>query len=157
MKYRMTLINCSKSAVGILCFGLLIFSSVSSYAATACGDLSGCDRKICEKKMALMSAKQYGDVKKIDALQQSLVYVIQDCAAGNYGNTGDQYQREKQKIVAEYKDDMQEALEEYSEDLAEAKKDGKEAKMIRAKRKYDVKVNNISAKLEEKLKRLDSR
>ncbi|WP_157810331.1 DUF1090 family protein [Vibrio sp. HA2012] len=132
---------------------LLSGSTLAAHATSSCAGLSGCNRNICEKEYELEKAKEYGDVGKILGLQNSLVHLKDSCAQ-NPGLAQEEYQEELEELNDEYKEDLDDALDEYEDDLAEAKSDGKTTKILRAKEKYDLKIQEITAEYERKLKQL---
>jgi len=134
---------------------LLSGSTIAAHATSSLG-LIGCDRKICEKEYELKKAKQYGDVKKILGLQNSLVHIEDQCAQGSKLNR-EEYSDDLHELKSEYKDDLDDTFDEYRDDLKEAKSEGKSDKVRRAKEKYELKVERVTTEYNHKLELLQAK
>jgi hypothetical protein len=129
---------------------LLFGNTIVVQASTDCVVLTGCDSKICEKENELEKANEYGDITKILALKNSLVYIKNSCAQ-NPDISLDKYEGKLSELKEEYKEDLDDAFDEYEDDLAEAKSEGKPEKIQRAKEKYEQKVKKVTGEYENKL------
>ncbi len=129
-------------------------TSIIAQASESCTDLTGCERKICEKENELGKAKEYGDVGKILGLQNSLVHLKDSCAQ-NPNISIEKYEGKVAELKDEYREDLDDALDEYEDDLADAKSEGKLEKIEIAKDKYEQKVQKITNEYESKLRLLE--
>lgn len=144
-------LNVSPRLLTCVLTGVLLFvNSIVAQASTDSVVLTGCDREISEKENELEKAKEYGDVTKILALQNSLVHIKNSCAR-NPDISLDKYEGKLSELEEEYKEDLDDAFDEYEDDLAEAKSEGKPEKIQRAKDKYDQKVKKVTDEYKSKL------
>lgn len=128
-------------------------STLAATATSQCINISGCERKICEKQKELDKAKEYNDIAKIIGLQNSIVHLQESCAL-DPNHADKKYAGKMEELKEEYKQDLEDALEEYQDDLAEAKSEGKENKILLAKEKYEAKLSRLEDEYNAKVQQL---
>ena len=113
-------------------FALFIVFPTEGLATTDCGQLKGCQAKICHLEQQIEMAKQHNNDKKLSGLKTALQEVRDHC-------TDDSLKEKIQEDISK----VQEDIEEYRKDLNEAKADSKSDKIS----KYQIKISEKESDL----------
>ncbi|NAW70401.1 DUF1090 family protein [Vibrio sp. V27_P1S3P104] len=112
---------------------LFVCGSTAVFASSACVDLIGCERKICEIERQLDDAKLHGNKKQEQGLAKALLAVQQHCTS--------EYLMEA--LLDDIKEKKQDIID-YQNDKQDAEREGKLQKV----EKYQQKIERQQAELE---------
>lgn len=111
---------------------LFLLSPVPALASSDCGNLKGCERKLCGIETQLNTAQEKGNKHEAGGLQKALEGAKEHCTD----------ERLKEELVEDI-EDAKEDIIEYKADLKEAEEGGKADKV----RKYLRKIEEQNSKI----------